>query len=334
MNRSLLSDGQAQVWQIAAEVLAEYRIDPVTTDENKHAAPYQALLNRLANDPLIRQDRYTGCLIADKQVANSYINWLTTKCLEADRLVKKNLPSTVLPVDFNRMDFGGSTSGAWELDFTQRMYMGGVERPLSTARAMLTLAAGADLYSTKLCITYFANSCIMQPTGGNHRLMAYKLLGIAGFSADKLRAGKVLVYEDIPDERLNRALLCLERLERSPDPRESKIGAIGDEERILRLATKFGADASDSGPNELGRFFEQDLLDNPAPSPYNQKNPFLDLLGDYAAAYYPADKAGPSRAWFTRAYAGKNTEDHLPENQKAIRKRLRAWRKMQPGPRP
>lgn len=332
MTHPFLSDGQLQVWQIAREILAEYGLNPVTMDEYRHAAAYDSLLSRLANNPLIRQDRYTGCLVVDKQVANSYLDWLATNWRKAGRVVRKNLPHAVLPLDFDRMVFGGSTSGSWELDFTWRMYQGGVARPLSTARAIMTLVAGADLYTDKLAITYFANSRIVQPTGGNHRLMAYKLLGIANLSTDSLRAGEVLVCEDAPDEQLNQALLFLEQLERLPDPRESNIRAADEEERILYLATKFGHNADSSGPSELVRFFEQDLLTNPAPPPYNQRNPFLDLLSNYAAAYYPADR--PGRTWFTKLYTGKNADNHLPENQQAIRSRLRVWRNTQQGLRP
>jgi len=162
-----LSAGQAQVWKIAVQVLAEFNLDPVVIDERQGAAAYQTLLDRFAQDAVIRQDHYTGCRIVTKQVANSYITWLTTK----QRSKQPSPSQALLPIDFDRMDFNGSVNGGWELDFERRVYQGGVRTPAVTARAVLTLAQGDILYPKKIELSYFVNSRIMQLTGGNHRLL-------------------------------------------------------------------------------------------------------------------------------------------------------------------
>ncbi|GAB3637850.1 hypothetical protein GCM10027422_34400 [Hymenobacter arcticus] len=326
MTYSHLSAGQVQVWKIATQILDEFNLNPTTTNEQQGAVAYQTLLDRFAQDSVIRQDYYTGCRIVAKQVANSYIVWLATK-----QRSKKISPGAALPIAFDRMDFHGSVNGGWELDFERQVYQGGVRTPAVTARAVLTLAQGATLYPEKIGITYFANSRIMQLTGGNHRLLAYKLLGIPAISLEKLEACQVVVYDDDSDEQLNKDLLCLEALERSPDPRQSQIVATGNEALINTLAATYGGSLNGQQATELYRFAEYDLHHHPLMPSYNNQNPLLDRLTDYAVAYRRAGQSAEfGRGWVERIFTPQISSNKLTDQQKELVVRLAAWRKGYP----
>ena len=312
--------------QIAAEVLKEFRIDPVVLSEHSDSAPYSALLHRLADDSIVRNDLYTGARIVEKEVANSYIEWLINARQHSNRS-KQASEKRLLSIDFNRMAFFGSIAGSWGIDPERKVYEGGVRAATVTARAVLTLAKGDELYSDKFEISYLVNSRIMRITGGNHRLLAYKLLGIAEFPTGNLTDQQVTLYDDSPNERLNTALLCLESLYTSHDPRNNEIKGIpGNEELVMQLAEAYGAYSESAGYTGLYDFVKEDLaqlrsrlLNRLGQSEHH--NPTLADLADYANAYQ-CFQGYTSQSWLTRLVKGRGLVEQLSSSQKEIHGRL------------
>lgn len=317
------SIGQAQVLQIALEMLEEFCIDPVTLWENTDSRAYNTLLVRLANDSTVCNDPYTGGRIVEAGVANSYINWLTNRAQSSSERVSKQ---RFLSLDFNRMAFMGSVAGSWNIDPERKVYQGGA-RASVTARAVLTLAKGGKLDTNDFSLSYLANSRIMRITGGNHRLLAYKLLGIADFPTEHLLDHQLTMYEDLPNERLNQALLRLESLCAAYDPRNNQVpGLLGNEELVMQLGAAYGAYSDDAGYNGLYDFVKKDLAQLRArslnrPEQSNFYNPSLLLFSDYAQAYQYF-MGFTSQSWLTRLMKEKRLGETLSASQKEIHERL------------
>jgi len=318
------SAGQAQVRQIAAEVLSEFPINPITLSEKKDDRVYKILLTRLAQNSTVQADLYTGSRIVEKEVANSYFGWLTdTKRSRSEQMLGKRL----LPLDFNRMDFHGSVAGSWEIDSERKIYEGGMRNTV-TARAVLTLAKGDMLYSEGLGIEYLINSRIVRITGGNHRLLAYKLLGIADLPTENLQERQVSLYEDLPNEPLNQALLRLESLCVSHDPRLRAItGFDGQEELVLQLAGEYQPESQSAASfGSLYNFVKEDLaeisersLNRPGQPGHQELS--LTTLADYARAYQHF--AGiTTQTWLRKFVKSKGPAEKPSYNQQAIFERL------------
>ena len=305
--------------------MKEFPIDPLTAEEDEIEGiayqAYQALLNQLSEDQIVRTDRYTGCRIVEKEVATSYINWLMKS---ATRSATQVPPHGQINVDFNRMAFFGSSIGSGmgqELKIRQRIYQGGSRTPSVTARAVLTLVKGGAPSTWLMRMDYLVNSRILYISGGNHRSIAYKLLGLTNFPAEK-----ITVYDDFPDEPLNRALLCLESLYTLPDPRDTKIVVGSQQTLALELGEKYGANSLGSRPNELYRFTKLDLTNPVASQSAVGNTSFLDLLAHYAAVCATLSQPKGKQSWWQQRFQRQNIAALPDPIQESIRRRWLEWR--------
>lgn len=265
----------------------EFGINPVTTSNVAGSVPYSTFLQRLAQDCTVQQDYHTGARIVEKEVANSYVTWLQAKAKEIGVPTLKSLP-----INLCRMVFYGSSIGEREINLERKVYEGGARTPNVTARAALSLVQGAALYTgrfvDKLDFTYLVNSKIICITGGNHRLLSYKLLGIADLPLENLPNYSIILYEDVPDEQLNQALLCFESLEPAYDPRQTKTVVHNNEEAIIQLATTYGAYANGGAFNDLYLFVKEKLATPAGKAQYEDSTSIVALLERYAKDYKDA----------------------------------------------
>lgn len=320
---NLKSLGQKQAWNIAKAVLEETGINPLTADgelpNQIGYAAYSTFLRRLKEDPLVRQDLYTSQRIIKKEVATSYINWLIKNG------TKRTVPlaaGTQIDVDFNRIAFHGSSIGCafGKLKVGQRIYQGGSARATgSTARAALTLANGDAIPVGEMRMNYLTNSRILCVLLGNHRAIAYKLLGVRNFPAQI-----VDLCDDSPNEELNRALLYLEGLYTLRDPRETKIEVTtqSDVELAIQLAKTYKAAAAGSKINELYSFTKRDLLYLESKQQAGFHIAALELLKLYTEVYQTLPKP-KSQAWWQRFFQreDKRIVLQLPSRGQDIRER-------------
>jgi hypothetical protein len=327
--QDLKSPGQNQVWCIAKAILEEFDINPTTTDggEEKDAGyeAYKTLLCRLEKDQIVQQDIYTGQLIIEKDVATSYVNWLCNNAIKSVALVASG---EQIDVDFNRISFNGSSIGSGmsePLKVQQRIYQGGSKKPKgSTARAVLTLVKGDDIPTDGMRMTYLFNSRILIVTNGNHRAIAYKLLGLRNFPVEKLD-----IYDDYPNEKLNQALLRLESLYTLYDPRNTSISIRNesDLDLALKLGEAYGADSPGTLPSELYYFTKHDLSDPKSEKSAGMNTTFLDLLKLYTDIYQKLPTPRP-QAWWQRLFqSGDKTPQRVMKyEEEQIRTRWLEWR--------
>ncbi|MFC3560836.1 hypothetical protein [Pedobacter jamesrossensis] len=93
-----ISQGQKQIIDTAIELLEKYKLSNI--DRNNHEANFE-LLDMLANNEIVINDKYTGCSIPTKTISKHYLSWLVST---SQNEVPKNLEN----FDFNRMIFNGS----------------------------------------------------------------------------------------------------------------------------------------------------------------------------------------------------------------------------------
>ncbi|OUJ69888.1 hypothetical protein [Hymenobacter crusticola] len=338
----LLSPGQKEAWRIAASVLKEFALDPVCVKQEGEIV-YNTFLSRLAESQTIQEDVYTGSRILEKDVAENYVEWIIAKALEIKGEFSEEL---TLPIDFKRMNFNGSVYGEWYTDPERKLYKGGARTPSSTARAVLTLASGADLYIGEMNISYYVNSKIMQITGGNHRMMAYKLLGISTFPVGKLfnsslanknqsqlNRGSLTLYDDFPNEALNKALLWVESFYRMTDPQGPMptLTVVGQETVILGLAAEYHSDSDGENFNELFRFTKHDLLDPRIEQNKRTDRGFINVLTNYLTVYQLFAQVKYSMGWFKLLFEKKKTIAQLTPIQAEIQGRWHVWRQSHSG---
>lgn len=328
-SQDLRSPGQNQVWNLARAVLAEFPVNPTTTKGAEESDGigyhvYKTFLSRLKKDRVVRQDLYTGRRIVKKEVATSYVEWLTKNATARVAPVAAGDP---IAVDFNRIAFYGSAIGSGmsePLAVRQRVYEGGSSRPTgSTARAVLTLVKGDDLPTDGLDMTYLSRSRVLCVTGGNHRAIAYKLLGLRNFPLEKVK-----ICDDCPNEALNQALLCLESLYTPRDPRGTSISirTPADADRAIALGKAYGAYSRGTRPSALFLFTKWDLFDPESPRTAGLNTSALDLLSLYTNVCQPLPSPRP-RAWLQRLFQRdiKTAQTALPYEEVEMRARWVKW---------
>jgi hypothetical protein len=362
MNTSIPSAGQRRVRQIAAQIWDDFAKSlslSVLAKEYKHDA-YEALLSRLKEDQIIKDDLYTGCRVDYMEVAMSYVEWIgSTKGPELTAEEAGVIEGFLLHDKFNRICFNGSAvesqGGAVRLNDSaveshmrpiclkpeppRLVYEGGYTRASTTARAVLTRIKGGYWPSYETGSTYYVNSKIMNVGTGNHRFLAFKLLGDNKFPADRMS-----FYKDYPDENLNQALLYLESLYTLKGKAIALIKAKGKEELLLELAASFGAtqhtySSTNENQSEIYLFAKYDLAEDDGKRIDTIRNlnesqrsaAFLALLNDYkvVASQRDANKTS-SLNWlkkvsvfFTRSTANKQSS--FTVSQQEIAERWQQW---------
>ena len=201
MNISTLSIGQIRVREIGYEVLKSYSIDPVRNKDKEHEA-YRAVFNQLQEDQIIHCDRYTGCKVKDKDVSHAYMNWIKMNSRKLSVGSMENFA-------FSRMIFHGSVDDSY-FNQDKRVFQCG-SRYSTTTRAILSLLNGEEVPTDNMSISYFIHSGVSEIHTGNHRMLAYKLIGKSDFPLEAVH----FFEECSPNESLNHALLFLEGFNRN-----------------------------------------------------------------------------------------------------------------------
>jgi len=331
------SPGQQRVQQVAAQMLHEAAVDlRLLEAEGPGELICRAFLDRLADDPIVRDDLLLAEPILTSKVARSYVAWLS-----ATSVGKLKLPPEQVVLDFGRMEFNGSCIPQDPKNYGRKVYEGGAKRPSTSARAVLTLAAGGTVPG--LCVSYFASSRVTQGgNDGNHRLLACKMLGHATLA--NIAPKTLTVYDDRPDEALNRALLYFEALHPHSNPWETQWemrDIVGYEARLPDLAAAYQRCAVDDERNELIAFTQHDLTspegakkgvysieDN---GPYSKPR-LPELLQDYLAVYAHLTAQLPQAPWFDRLLCREQKTTLLTPKQQETKSRWEQWRRRQkPG---
>jgi hypothetical protein len=368
MNTSILSAGQRQVRQIAAQIWDDFPNSlslSVLAKEYKHDA-YEALLSRLKEDQVIKDDLYTGCRVDYMEVAMSYVEWIgSTKGPELTAEEAGVIEGFLLHDKFNRICFNGSAveSQAGPVCINvpavesqvkpiclkpeppRLAYQGGYARESTTARAVLTRIKGGYWPSYQTGSTYYVNSKIMDVGTGNHRFLALKLLGDNKFPADRMS-----FYQDYPDENLNHALLYLEGLYTLKGKAIALIKAKGKEELLLELAASFGAtqhtySSANENQSDIYLFAKYDLAENDGKKIEAIRNlhesqrsaTFIALLNDYKVVANQRDTAKTSSLnWLKKASAfltrsTVNKQSSLTVSQQEIAEQWERWALLNTG---
>lgn len=258
-----LTAGQLRVQQLASQFLEEKEINPQTLHhEGAQGEPiYDEFLARLVKDEVVRCDSLLAERVVDSEVAALYVVWL-----EATKPGKLDMNQTPVILDFHRMLFNGSCFGdAPSRDYGRKVYEGCSTRTRVTARALLTLASGGTVDSINcnfIDFQYYANSRIINIANGNHRLLACKLLGRNTLGNITLHPAFSVIYDDQPNEPLNRALLYFERMYAGDSYRNNTLSTqyvIGHEALWLKLAAAYERSTETDKRNELYLFTKYDL---------------------------------------------------------------------------
>jgi hypothetical protein len=348
MNISIPSAGQRRVRQIAAQIWDDFPKSlslSVLAKEDKHDA-YEALLSRLKEEQVIKDDLYTGCRVDYMEVAMSYVEWIgSTKGPELTAEEAGVIEGFLLHDKFNRICFNGSAVESQmkpvclKPEPPRLVYQGGYARESTTARAVLTRIKGGYWPSYQTGSTYYVNSKIMDVGTGNHRFLAFKLLGDERFPADTMS-----FYKDYPDENLNQALLYLESLYTLKGKVIALIKAKGKEELLLELAASFGAtqhtsSSASENQSEIYLFAKYDLAEDDGKKIEAIRNldesqrsaTFIALLNDYKAVANQRDTAKTSSlnwlkkvsAFFTHSTVNKQSS--LTVSQQQIAEQWERW---------
>nr|GEW82228.1 hypothetical protein [Tanacetum cinerariifolium] len=299
-----ISPGQVQIQKLASQFLQESLIDPQKLDEKtpEGCRSYRDFLDRLEHDPIVCNDSLLAQCIVVRDVAISYVKWL-----EATRHGELDATQVPIVLDFHRMVFGGSCFGnsMKEQDYERKVYQGCARTSTVTARAVLTLANGDVVPGSNINLVYYAQSRILDISTGNHRLLACKMLGIPTLANINVAPKCITIYNDQPNETLNRALLYFEDLYPAENPTKTRWqtqDVINYEPLLVDLADTYRRSTITDKRNELYLFTKHDLAERLAltakatrpriygepPAPPNNHNIWLNLplhklLQDYEA---------------------------------------------------
>jgi hypothetical protein len=336
-----ISPGQRRVQELASQFLKESPIDPQKLHE---ASPdgdiYKKFLALLEQDPIVCGDSLLAERIVVKEVAIGYVEWLgATK--------RGKLDATQVPIvfDFRRMVFNGSCFGSDTKDYESKVYQGCVARSKVT---VLNLANGGVVSGSNIVLDYYANSRVSSITNGNHRLLACKMLGSTTLVNINVNPKLITIYNDQPNEPLNRALLYFEELYPAEDPtgtRWETQNVINYESLLLDLADTYQSSTITDKRNELYLFTKHDLAerakviakkDKPRiygepPVPDNNHKislniPLPKLLQDYEAVHIHLNPPPPQVSWLPQIWRRQSKITPLSENQQAIKSRWEEWR--------
>lgn len=343
-----VSTGQRRVRELASQFLKEkYPLDPqkLHEDSPQGQRSYNDFLTILEHDSIVCSDSLLAQLIVIREVAISYVRWL-----EATNHGK--LSSTQVPIvlDFQRMVFGGSCFGnsMKEQDYERKVYQGCARTSTVSARSVLTLANGGVVPGSNIVLIYYTNSRILDITGGNHRLLACKMLGISTLVNINVDPKCITIYDDQPNEPLNRALLYFEELYAAENLTESRWqmqDIINYESMLLELAATYQRSTAADERNELYLFTKHDLAELtkltekengprlhgelPAATSSNKvlSNMRLpELLHDYAAVHTHLNTPPPRVSWFLQVVKRQPKIIPLTSNQQVIKSRWEKWR--------
>lgn len=276
-----LTAGQLRVQQLASQFLQEQQIDPQTLWERdpQGAEAYALFLARLAQDPTICGDALLAGRIVDSEVAVLYLKWLAATN-------RGELDANRVPIvfDFQRMIFNGSCFdyGMGEPEYKCKVYEGCTTRTTVTPRAVLTLANNGVVYGKEMNLHYYANSRITYIVNGSHRLLACKVLGISTLKDFTVNPACCTIYDDQPNEPLNRALLYFERMYAGDSYRKKAPPiqhVIGYEALWLKLAATYEHITDPNKRNELYLYTKYSLNKRAVLMPPPT------LLDDYVTVY-------------------------------------------------
>lgn len=195
-----LTPGQVRVRELALPLAPMYRqLDEDWSTSEELEALYQQLYTHLCTDPLLKIDPVTSQPLGCPTISRNYISWLAAI----------SQPSThpVHDLQFDTVIFRGSVAGSVMESPDAPAWSGG-QRWTTTVRAILTLMAELPMYTKYMAdIRYYRQSGILVGCEGNHRLLAYVLVGRSDIPT-------LTMYDEqeLPDLDFNEALKFVDSL--------------------------------------------------------------------------------------------------------------------------
>lgn len=197
---SALTPGQVRVRELALPLAASYA--QLHTDwfaGKKLGALYDQLYAYLRTDPLLKTDPVTSQPLGCPTISRNYISWLAA--------ISQPYERPVHDLKFDTVIFYGSVAGSVIKSPDAPAWSGG-QRWETTVRAILTLMADLPMYTKQMLeIRYYRQSGILVGSEGNHRLLAYVLVGRSDIPT-------LTIYDEQepPDPVFNEALKFVESL--------------------------------------------------------------------------------------------------------------------------